>query len=285
MTAAAFDFRRPPPGDLERHLGGWVAASCRLASAAWPRLLPYPAELKPGPVEAVTAATAAGSFPDDAVGFPLTTPDPADGTGLLVLRRPLLLALLAGLLGETPAELPADRDPTELEASLIDYLARELFLVFLEKTWPGAESLRLTASKPGPPRAVRRGDTGDMVVLAALTAATPFGDHPVHLLLPRAGVWERLARGTRPSIDAAAPNPEHITALVREMSVDLAVILGTAELTMSQVARLSAGDVVIFRQKVDEPLDGLVAGARKFRVWPGAVGNRTAIQVHAPATD
>jgi flagellar motor switch protein FliM len=69
------------------------------------------------------------------------------------------------------------------------------------------------------------------------------------------------------------------------MAVDLTVLLGTADLSMQDIGRLQAGDVVVLRQKVDEPLDGLLAGARKFRVWPGVVGDRAAVVIDAPAEE
>ena len=72
-------------------------------------------------------------------------------------------------------------------------------------------------------------------------------------------------------------------ALVREMAVELTVLLGSAELSMRELAALRAGDVVVLHQKVDQPLDGLLAGTRKFRVWPGVIGDRAAVVIDAPA--
>src|SRR5688572_4961074 len=127
MTPVAFDFRKPPPGELGRQANRWLTSACRRTGNPWSRLLPYPATLAVGNVEVVGAAAGLSALPDDVSAIPLTT-EGEDGTALLVLRRPFLLALLSGMVGETPAELPADRDPTELELSLIGYLARELFL-------------------------------------------------------------------------------------------------------------------------------------------------------------
>lgn len=284
MTPDPFDFRQPPPGELERQVSGWLAAAARRAAAGWPRLLPFPAELTPGGVKVVTSGVAAAEIPGDAVGFPLTTPDPGDGTGLLALPRPLLIGFLSGLLGDVPPNLPDDREPSELEGSLVGYLARSLFLDPLEVAWPGAEPLKLSAGPLAPAAAVRRGPANEMTVAAGFTAKTPFAELPVHLLLPRAGRWEGLVRGTSAPV-AVASDPDRIAALVREMPVDLTVILGTTELTMSDVSRLRAGDLLVLRRKVGEPLDGLVGGSRKFRVWPGAVGTRAAVQIHAPAED
>ncbi|MBX9581953.1 MAG: FliM/FliN family flagellar motor switch protein, partial [Gemmataceae bacterium] len=247
----------------------------------------HPAELRPGSVGTVAAGAALRNLPEDALGTLLTTDDPADGSVLLAVRRPVLLALLAGLLGDTPSSLPADRDPTDLEASLVGYALRGLFLDPLERGWPGPEPLVLSSGPLTAPRAAWKGPASDPVLVAALTAAGPWGEHPVHLILTRAGRWDRLARAEMPRPAADRPDADRgpIEALVRDMRVDVSVLLGTAELTMTEVAGLRPGDLLVLRQKVSDPLDALVAGAPKLRVWPGAVGSRAAVQVHAATTD
>ena len=287
MTAAPFDFRTPPPGEAGRQAAGWLALAARRASAAWPRVLGHPADLRAGPVTSAGAGAALRALPDDAVATLLTTGDPADGAALLAVRRPLFLALLGGLLADTPASLPADRDPSDLEASLIPYALRSLFLDPLERGWPGAEPLTLSAGPLTAPRAAWKGSPADTVLVGAATAAGPWGEHPVHLILSKTGRWDRLARGDAPApaADRTEADRGPIEALVRDMRVDLSVVLGTAELTMNEVAGLKAGDVLVLRQKVSDPLAGLVAGAPKLRVWPGAVGSRAAVQVHTAATD
>lgn len=275
--AAAFDFRRPPAGDLERQVGGWLVAACRRAGPAWAKTLGFPAELKPGSVEAAPAGAALRALPDDAIGVVLDAPD---GAAMLAVRRPLLLALLAGLMGESPAELPADRDPTDLEASLVGYLVGELFVGPLERGWPGADPLTLTAAPPATPRSAWKGAATELLLAATLMVSGPFGELPVQLLLTRAGRWAKLS-GVTPPPPAAAPDRAAIEALVKEMGVELEVVLGTADLTMADLGRLKAGDVLVLRRRVSDPLDGLVAGAAKFRVWPGAVGTRAAVRVEA----
>jgi flagellar motor switch protein FliM len=52
---------------------------------------------------------------------------------------------------------------------------------------------------------------------------------------------------------------------------------------MNELAALRTGDVVVLHQKVDQPLDGLLAGTRKFRVWPGVVGDRAAVVIGGTA--
>lgn len=278
---APFDFRRPPPGDLENQVGGWLAAACRRAGAAWARTLGYPAEVRPGTVESAPAAVALRALADDTLGVLLEQPDAADGALMFCIRRPLLLALLAGLVGESPDQLPADRDPTDLEASLVGFVVGELFSGPLERGWPAADPLTLSVGPPGSPRAAWRGAGTDLILVATLTVAGPFGEHPVQLFATRAGRWTKLVVPGAAPAAPAGPDRAAIEALVKEMGVELEVVLGTAELTMADVSRLRAGDVLMLRRRVTDPLDGLVAGARKFRVWPGAVGVRAAVRVAA----
>jgi flagellar motor switch protein FliM len=283
MTTAAFDFRKPPPGELGRQAARWLAAVCKRTATSWPQSLPFAAELSLGPIEVVSASVGLDAFPDDAVAIPITTRDSADGTVLLVFSRPVLLTLLAGLVGETPTALPDDRDLTELELSLTDFLARELFLNAFEKAWPLPGAPSLTPAVPAPPRAAWAGGEGDLSLFAQFNVKLPVGDHQVHLLVPRTGVWAKLGAPTARAKPAPAAPSEQIRALVGEMAVELTVVLGSAELTMRDLANLSAGDVVVLRQKVDRPLDGQLGGTTKYRVWPGVVGERVAVVIDAAA--
>jgi flagellar motor switch protein FliM len=282
MTPVPYDFRKPPPRELGRHALGWLTNACRRAAGPWAKLLPYPVTLGVGNVEVVAAGVALAALPEDAVAVPLTT-GPGDGTTLLIFRRPFFLALLSGIVGESPAALPADREATELELSLVGYATRELFLDPLEQAWPAVAKPAFESGRPVAPRVGWTGDFADLSLFATLDATAPFGEHPVYLMVPRDGLGGRLAAvDARPEAAAAATGSQ-MEALVGEMAIDLTVVLGSAELTMDELAALRAGDVVVLRQKVDQPLDGLLAGTRKFRVWPGVVRDRAAVVIDAPA--
>jgi flagellar motor switch protein FliM len=159
-----------------------------------------------------------------------------------------------------------------------------LFVDHLEATWAGETSLRWNVGSLTSLGGIRRGPAGEMALFISLQVVFRFGEFPAYLIIPRSGRFEKWATQAGPAFAAEVADPEHIASLVREMPVELEVILGSADLSMIDVANLRAGDVVVLRQKVNEPLEGLVAGTRKFQLWPGAVGSRAAVQVHA-ATD
>jgi flagellar motor switch protein FliM len=68
---------------------------------------------------------------------------------------------------------------------------------------------------------------------------------------------------------------------MQEVPVDFSVILGTADLSLTQLARLAVGDMVILDQPVAEPLLASVGGDQKFRGWAGRVGNQQAYQIQS----
>jgi flagellar motor switch protein FliM len=284
MTPDPFDFRKPPPGVLEWQTAEWLAEAARLASITWSKLLTFQAEPSAGGVVPTTAGDGLATLPANALGFPvMSETDPGDGF-LLAVPRPLVLTLLAGLMNEVVTALVPDRDLTALESSLCGFLARELFLNPMTAAWPLDDPPRWAAGAGGLPRNVWRVAAADPAVLASFMVNTPFGELPFYLLFMRS---VRLLRLADPPPMKASPlvpaERQHIESLVREMTVDVDVTLGTAELTLYDLAKLRSGDVLMLRQKVSDPLTASVAGTPKFRVWPGAVGGRQAVQVHAPA--
>ena len=54
---------------------------------------------------------------------------------------------------------------------------------------------------------------------------------------------------------------------------------GSVELKLSDVANLSAGDVIILDQPASQPLIGTIDDRPMFRVWPGKIGSRRACQI------
>jgi flagellar motor switch protein FliM len=284
MTPVPFDFRRPPPGELEWQTAEWLAEAARLAAAAWSRLLTFSAELVAGGVVPTTAGVGMLTLAANSVGFAVrpvnATPDDDEGF-LLAIPRPLLLTLLAGLMNEVVTEYLPDRELSDLEAPMCDYLVRELFLAPLEAAWPLRDKPKWEAGPAGQPRNVWRMAVADPAVLATLGVTTPFGDQSFHLMFTRSVRLLRLADApppkTAPQSDAQR---RQIESLVREMPVDVTVTLGSSDLTLLDLAKLQPGDLLVLQQKVTEPLPAAVGGADKFRVWPGAVGGRAAVQIH-----
>jgi flagellar motor switch protein FliM len=277
-----FDVRKPPPNALDRTLTAWLTEATRRAAKLWPQLLAFPAELRFTGLESFTASVALANVKMDDVAILLrnTSQDSSDRTSLLTMPRPLVLALLAGLMGENIGVMPEDRDLSGVESGTSQYVVSELFVVPIVECWPKLGELRWEAEKPSIAMNSWRLPPLEPVVVASFIVTTSFGEFPVILRLPRTARVEALAAVPVKSEQAFSPaSRTQIEHLVREMSVDFSVQLGQADMNMLDLARLRAGDMILLEQKVNEPLLADVAGLPKFHVWPGAVGARHAVQI------
>ncbi len=277
MNAVRYDFAKPGklPGELEQRLTAWLKAAGALAARRWPKALPFAAALAPGTVQTARPRHGLAALPDPGVAYQLRLQgEPA----LLVLPRPAARALVAGLLGDAAGALAADRELTPVEESLCQYFVEELLLILFRETWPGAAALELALGprEPNPQFTRAFGDSGNLVA-CTLAISGPFGKDYLHWLLPvktLATLFGDPAASTLPAADAAG-----IETLVGELPVEIAVVLGQAELALSQVARLGVGDIVVLDQRTGEPLAASVGGGPKLRGWAGRVGNRLAFQI------
>jgi flagellar motor switch protein FliM len=283
MRLNLFDFRSPTPftGEQSRRLDQWFNTAAQRSVEAWGSVLSFPAQMKPRRQEWTTAAEWLAELPPEVIGF-RTTLGRADVHSLVVLPRALVLALLAGALGEQAQEPPTDRELTFVEESLSSYLVRVLMVDLLSRAWPGSGTLTVEIQQREPEvRWSRVFGLGEKVLLCTFLVMTPFGELDWCWLLPRSS-WLKDLTGTA----RQATRPGHaldpaLEATVRQLPVEISVSLGSAEVSLSQVERFQPGDLILLDQRVEQSLLALVSGEGKFRVTPGAVGPRQAVRIEA----
>jgi flagellar motor switch protein FliM len=268
MTVQPFNFRAPPAGRFESAAREWLTAACRMSPRG-----PLALEMRLDHVEPILPADLLRTFSDSIIGLALEI----NGLPTFVaVERPVLLALLAGLLGEAATALPADREFTPVESDMVGYLVPQL-LQPLQSGWTGADPLGLKVLSLGAPRATCR-LAADVVALAGtLQLRGPFGEAPVRLLIPTSLMPIETGAGTnggpfdRPVLEMA----------IRELPLEFCVDLGRARLTLGRLQSLRAGDVILLDQRVGEPLRAKIGDSERFDVWAGAHGQAQAIRVHA----
>src|SRR4051794_15759394 len=108
MTVTPFNFLKPGPvaSGLEPHVAGWWRRACTLARQNWTSALPFPLEVHYDSAELVPAGEALANLSAQAVGYPVVCQQTV--TTVLCWPRPVTLGLVLALLGEAPAQLPAD---------------------------------------------------------------------------------------------------------------------------------------------------------------------------------
>jgi flagellar motor switch protein FliM len=284
LTVERFNFKKPGPlaGELEHRLGAWLRGACALAPQQWGKSFAFAASVAFAGVDTSCTEEALGQLPETVVAYRVALKAGSLVT-LFCLPRPLVLVLLEGLLGDAGEALPDDRTLTPVEDWLWQNFLRQLWLPPLAETWAGQEPLTLELlQKEAHARWSRAFGTEEKVVVCTLKWTGPFGDQTGWWLFPQKGLLQLLGGGTpKAALTAAtaAPLPQRLEGLVRDLPVEISVVLGTAQVPLPDLSGLRAGDVVVLDQRVTEPLPILVGGEQKFLGWPGRVGEAQAFQI------
>ncbi len=277
MIGQTFDFRKPPPSSLESKVSSWLADAAKNRPRVWSKYFEAPSTLILESVASMSTSAAFTEAPSDPFAFRLKASDANDFTPLLILSRPVVIGLIAASLGTVLDSLPEDRSLSALEESLCDLVIQKLFLDLVQSAWPSPTPIMLSVTAHGEPASVNHLEQTELVLVARWLLELPFGKTTVLFVLPRTGPIAGLARVATSFVPQT--DRDQIESLVKEMRLDVSVLLGSASVSMLQLASLKAGDVLVLNQKVAEPLSAKVAGVDKLQVWPGAVGRRQAVQV------
>jgi flagellar motor switch protein FliM len=233
--------------------------------------------MEPCGIEVLPASRVFERIPETAIHFRTPLESSSELT-LLVASRPLLVAVLGGLLG-SPPESAADLDLelTPVEEEMAEFVVEHFFLAPLQQVWPLAEKLSLSAPRRQAPAADPPYLPTALLVVVQFRAKGEFGEFDWWWILPRNG-WLATLIGN----STVTPGREAREAAVRELPVRLTVQLGSARLSLLHLAALQVGDLLILDQPINQALPALLGGHKKFLVWPGACGARQAISIHAP---
>ena len=285
MTVENIDFRGPGrlPAGMQHRLSVWLDRALKLVPDRFASQMPFRTEIElrqletRNPVAVLQALTAEILAYRVAIG-------PEQDASLFMLPLPLALVMATGLVGDAGAALPEVREPTIIEESLIEYLLRDLFFKCLKEGWPEEEPIKIELGIRDPkPKFTRVLPADASVVVMNFTLRGPFGEQTASWVLQQKTLAALFSVANDELGETAqqAAGRRQMEAVVQGISVDLTVTLGTAELPLSLVSNLSAGDLVILEQRIHEPLVASVAGNRKFTVWPGRVGTKQAIKLEA----
>ncbi|OEG00411.1 flagellar motor switch protein FliM [Vulcanibacillus modesticaldus] len=72
---------------------------------------------------------------------------------------------------------------------------------------------------------------------------------------------------------------QYLKNRIQSASLPISVLLGTSNITVSEFLSLSVGDIVQLDNKVGEPLVAIVGNEPKYKVIPGSIKGKLAVQV------
>jgi len=242
-----------------------------------------PVQLSARPVTQHFLAALRDQAPGAAVFcIPLTVHGSGLG-GLLVLDGQQARAWVGTLLGGAGQAAPADRPLSQLESSLIFDLVR--VLVECLGSLAAESGLRLDSQE----QVLQNGQSlagheGLEMVQLAL-ASEVAGDRPaVAMLLPADAVAPLAGMAVK-----KAPAPEQVRQAMLEhiqrAPLGVQVMLGQAQLTVSELAGLAPGDVLVLDRRAGEGADLLAGSLRLFRANPVAKAGHYAVQIVGAVQD
>jgi flagellar motor switch protein FliM len=202
--------------------------------------------------------------------------EPHADLGFVWLSRPLLFALLGLIFGARPGRprcaIP-ERPYTRIEERVYQRLAQET-LDRLGDCFEGLTDMRSRVLSFDAPARLRA-DAHDRVVVGTLDVQGLGDICRMRFGLPRAP-FEAL----RAPIRAVQPGRRAALAhAVTEMPMKLRVELGSAEMSLSELAALREGSVIPVDAAVDGSLLVRIGGRPKFRAIRGTVGQKLAVQL------
>lgn len=281
MTLAAPNFARSErlAQSLHDKLLGWGKSALALAAKAWPKSIPFELSAEIKSVETAKAEPALKKLPEGSFGFRIHL-GPEKLPTLWIVQRSLALSLISGLLGEAESGEKPERDLTLVEDSLADYFVQSNWTPYFKEAWP---SLEETSWEVGPrepnPQVTRLFAPTDPLIVFSFEFKGPFGSKPSTWLFPQKGFMALL--------DHEEPAPERtpanvgnqLEALVRNLPLDITVILGNVEVPLAQIANLQRGDVILLEQRISEPLSAYLGDKPYFRGWPTRAGSYQAFVI------
>jgi flagellar motor switch protein FliM len=283
MKVESYDFRKPGRlvSDIEELLTKWFSTMCSRVPEKWAKQISAHPELVLRGIESLRLDEALGQLGSAAVGYRVAF-NGAENNGLLVLSRPLVLLLAAGMVGDAVTEVPQDREITVVEESLLEYFIEQYLLNGLQESWAGVDppALRLGPREPDPEYS-RLSPPETIVVVCSFSIRGAFGEQPWRWITNQKSLLGYLERvfESRQAHSSEQDTRRQMEQLVCGVPVEMSVTLGEAELPLSMLAELRTGDVLLLRQRVCDPLIASVAGVRKLRAWPGRVGQQQAVQI------
>jgi flagellar motor switch protein FliM len=281
-TPTPYDFKKPSqlPGNICRRMMSWQTGLCDAFLEKLGQYLAFTLTLQAGSVAAARPSIALEELPDTAVGYQITLAS-VDAKTLFVFPRQLMLALVGGMLGDSGDELPEDRPLTQVENSLGEMIAQELAAA-MDDSWLGTGRMTARVAEIElKPKRTRIFTNDDSIVCAQFSITGPFGSESARWLLSEAAVDRVLMTS-----DISQPNANErnqLMQLVHDIPVKLVAKLGQTTMHANQLAGLRVGDVIIFDQRVSDPVTLIVEDQAKFVGWPGQIGSRQAIYIASEA--
>lgn len=211
--------------------------------------------------------------------------DPLPGFGLLALEGNLVFTMINSFFGGKatrayPMEKP---DFSPIEQKLIKTVV-DLILRDYSQVWQPVHPIRVSHVRMEVnPQFVSIVPDSDGVVVAEIEFSIEESTERMFFCIPYATL-EPIKEKLKQSYQGESPEnvnawQDQIAAHLNNVEVDMAVRLGTAEITGRQILDLKVGDIIQLNERCSQPVDVYVADILKLKGLVGSAYGNKAIRV------
>jgi flagellar motor switch protein FliM len=284
MNAVLHDFTKPGrlPAEWQQKLTAWFRLAFDLMNKAWSKQVSTPVSATLVEMDLLYGRAGLPILAEGIVGYRVLLAE-RRVPSFLSLPRATLLRLIGALLGDTELT-DANREMTLIEENLAEYFLAHYWLPCFREAWPGRESVSWEVQpRELNPRCSRVFADADVLIAWTFQIRGPWGESigtwyfHRSLLLEALGERDRTAAEAIPEAQLAARRE----AIVATLPVTVEVVVGTAELKLSELSQLQVGDVVLLDQRAQDAIVAHTLGRELFRGKPGRLGSSKAVRIEA----
>ncbi len=211
-----------------------------------------------------------------------------DGSGIFEISPQLALSVLERLLGGIQESQPKTRSITPIEQAVIRNII-EHALSDLKNAWRSIAELDFRYSRlEMEADFVQIAPSSEIVVVVSFDVNIGVQTYLMNLCFPTFALEEVLARLNRQQITTASLHPnskrqqENMMLLNQQIArtyLPVRAELGKTTLVVSDIMNLKEGDVIKLNKRVNEEIELIISGSRKFAGRPGIVEGKKAVRV------
>lgn len=210
---------------------------------------------------------------------------PLEGGLVMEVNPNIAYAMLDRLLGGQGKGIPNLETLTEIETSIMEKVFSKALSNF-EEAWKSIIELEVEPDilevNPQFLQVVSPNET-----VAVISLSTKIGDSTgmINFCLPHVSlepIMNKLSAHYWLSTQKKARDPIEIQALedrVKKTKVPIIAKLGESSITVSELLRLTEGDVIRLNERIEDPLTILVGEQEKYKAQPGHYRGNIAVQI------
>lgn len=273
-----YDFRGPRrlADDVEHLLERWQDGVCESVNDRWQGVLAGEWNWLRGDVENVRGSDLRLLLPEGGTTFRIQIGDQRT-ISLLGISRAMAIDIVSALMGGATEE-DAGRSLTQVEASMLDFAMKDIEEAFFDaqpSSAPLAISKQGTVQPRELPRIIR---PEEVFVMVQWKVQGRRACHFLRWFIPQASMLAYVSHISE-SKKASNSQRQELEQLVQQIPATFTVRLGSARLSVLQLAQLRPGDVIMLDQRLQDALVATVGQTEKFRGWPGRIGTRQTFRI------